>query len=146
MKQINITFSLLLFVITMVSAQPNKGTTEKIETFQVAFFTQQLDLTSEEAKAFWPIYEAYQTEQKALKSERETLHRRDYSGMSDKELDALIEKRLAIEQKKLDLEKQYYTKFKKILPLEKVVKLPQVERAFKSALLKKMGEQRTKKE
>ncbi|NJN77118.1 MAG: hypothetical protein HC803_01325 [Saprospiraceae bacterium] len=62
--------------------------------------------------------------------------------MSDKELSAMMEDRFELKQKQLDLEKQYYLKLQKVLPMKKVAKLPQVERAFKTALLEKMKENR----
>lgn len=139
-KKITITLLLLTIGISTIFAQRRGESNEKIESFQVAFFTQKLDLTADEAKAFWPIYNQYKIELKALKTEQQQLMKGDYSGMSDKELDKLIAQRFEIKQKQLDLEKQYYLKFKKVLPMEKVAKLPHVERAFRSELLKKMKE------
>jgi hypothetical protein len=141
MEKITITLLLLTVGITSIFAQRGESN-EKIESFQVAFFTQKLDLTTDEAKVFWPIYNQYKGELRALKEEQHKLLKGDYSKMSDKELDKLMTQRFEIKQKQLNLEKQYYLKFKKVLPMEKVAKLPQVERAFRSALLNKMRENR----
>ena len=134
MKKITITLLLLTIGISTSFAQRyEEESNEKIEAFQVAFFTQKLDLTADEAKACWPIYNQYKIELKALKAAQQKLLKSDYSNLSDKELEQLIEQRFEIKQKQLDLEQQYYLKFKKILPMEKVAKLPHVERAFRSA-------------
>jgi hypothetical protein len=140
MKQLALIILLLNIGISTTFAQRRGESNEKIESFQVAFFTQKLDLTTDEAKVFWPIYNQYKLDMKALKEQQYKLLKGDYSGMSDREIDKLITQRFEIKQKQLDLEKQYYLKFKKVLPMEKVAKLPHVERAFRSELLKKMRE------
>lgn len=141
MKQLS--FSILFLVITAVAfGQKRAGNSEKIEAYRVAFFTQKLDLTEKESKAFWPAYNAYQKELKTLRKDARQLNRANYSDMTDKELEEVIEKRFKLEQKQLDLKKRYYKKFKTVLPIKKVAKLPQVERAFRSALLKKMKDKR----
>ena len=141
MKQLTL---IILFSITatVLFGQKVGTTSEKIETYRVAFFTQKLDLTEEESKDFWPVYNAYQKELKQLRGSEHKLSRGSYEEMSDEELEKAIEKRFEIRQKQLDLEKQYYKKFKAVLPMKKVAKLPRVERAFRSELLKKMKEQR----
>ena len=83
-----------------------------------------------------------QKELKELRKSERQLSRGNYSEMMDKELEKMIEKRFDLRQKQLDLEQQYYKKFKAVLPMKKVAKLPQIERAFRTALLKKMKEQR----
>jgi hypothetical protein len=140
MKKITIILLLIATGITTIFAQRHGASNEKIESFQVAFFTQKLNLTDNEAKAFWPIYNQYKVESKVLREKQRKLLKSDFSGISDKELDKLVAKRFEIKQKQLDLEKQYHLKFKKVLPMEKIARLPHVERAFRSALLKKMRE------
>jgi|AntRauTorckE5430_2_1112549.scaffolds.fasta_scaffold07500_2 hypothetical protein len=140
MKKITIILLLITTGITTIFAQRHGASNEKIESFQVAFFTQKLNLTDNEAKAFWPIYNQYKVESKVLREKQRKLLKSDFSGISDKELDKLVAKRFEIKQKQLDLEKQYHLKFKKVLPMEKIARLPHVERAFRSALLKKMRE------
>lgn len=141
MKQLSF---IILFSITTIAlfGQKRGEKSEKIEAYRVAFFTQKLDLTEEESKAFWPVYNAYQKELRELRKSERQLSRANYSEMSDKELEQTMEKRFELRQKQLDLEKRYYKKFKTVLPMKKVAKLPQTERAFRSELLKKMKEKR----
>lgn len=143
MKQLSF---ILLFSITTVTlfGQKRAGSSEKIEAYRVTFFTQKLDLTEDESKTFWPIYNAYQKELRTLRKEERQLSRANYGEMSDKELEQTMDKRFDLRQKQLDLEKQYYKRFKTVLPMKKVAKLPRTERAFRSELLKKMKEQRGK--
>lgn len=135
---------ILLFSITtiMLFGQKRGEKSEKIEAYRVAFFTQKLDLTADESKAFWPVYNDYQKELRELRKAERQLNRGNYGEMSDQELEEAIEKRFELRQKQLDLEKQYYKKFKAVLPMKKLAKLPRTERAFRSELLKKVKEQR----
>lgn len=138
MKKITITLLLLTIGISTIFAQKRRESNEKIEAFRIAFFTQKLDLTESESKVFWPIYNAYQKDLRTLRSKQRKLHKANYEELSDKELEVMIENRFESKQKQLDLERRYYSKFKKLLPVKKVARLPRVERAFKSALLEKM--------
>jgi hypothetical protein len=135
---------ILLFSMTtiMLFGQKRGEKSEKIEAYRVAFFTQKLDLTADESKAFWPVYNDYQKELRELRKAERQLNRGNYGEMSDQELEEAIEKRFELRQKQLDLEKQYYKKFKAVLPMKKLAKLPRTERAFRSELLKKVKEQR----
>lgn len=145
MKQLTITLILLLVGVSTVLAQPRKGmANEKIEAFRVEFFTQRLALTDEEAKVFWPVYNAYQKDLRILRTQQRNLHKKNKGDVSDEVLEESIEKHFEIRQKQLDLERQYYKKFKKVLPMKKLAKLSHVERAFKSELLKKMKAGRKK--
>ncbi len=141
MKQLSF---IILFSITTIAlfGQKRGEKSEKIEAYRVAFFTQKLDLTADESKAFWPVYNDYQKELRELRKAERQLNRGNYGEMSDQELEEAIEKRFELRQKQLDLEKQYYKKFKAVLPMKKLAKLPRTERAFRSELLKKVKEQR----
>jgi hypothetical protein len=138
MKKITIILLLLTSGISTIFAQKRGESNEKIEAFRIAFFTQKLDLTESESKVFWPIYNAYQKDLRTLRSKQRKLYKVNYEELSDKELEVMIENRFESKQKQLDLERRYYSKFKKVLPMKKVARLPRVERAFKSALLEKM--------
>lgn len=143
MKYLHITFLLLIASFSTVIAQPGEAGREKIKAYQVAFFTQKLDLTADEAKGFWPLYDAYKEDLTVLRKEqRSIIKKTNNDDLTDKELEVIISKRFEIEQQKLDLEKAYYLKFKKVLPIQKVAKLPQVEKAFRENLLKEMKNKR----
>lgn len=143
MKHSYITFLLLIATFSVVIAQPSEDGREKIKAYQAAFFTQKLDLTTEEAKDFWPVYEKYQKELRVLQKEQRSIVRKSNDeNLTDAELEKIISKRLEIEQQKLNLEKAYYLKFRKVLPVRKVAKLWQVEKAFRASLLKEMKHKR----
>ena len=138
-------FLLLAALFFTVSAQAQRGQRlERIKAYRVAIFTEVLELTETEAQGFWPLYNELQDKRKALGAEMHL--NEDIDDMTDKEIEAHIQKRFENEQKELNLNKEYFEKFKKVLPLRKVAKIPMAERRFREALVKKMAERKRGKD
>ncbi|OZA24427.1 MAG: hypothetical protein B7X86_08430 [Sphingobacteriales bacterium 17-39-43] len=55
---------------TGLMSQDRRGHYERIEAIKVAFITKKLDLTTEEAQKFWPVYNNYQKELMELMRKR----------------------------------------------------------------------------
>jgi hypothetical protein len=121
---------------------PNDKIAAKIEAQKVAFITRILDLTPEEAQKFWPLYNEYNAKERELRPNFKKQRPKD---ISEEEANELIDNFFDNEQKRLNLTKNYYEKFKMILPAKKVVKLHFAERRFKEELLKRIKERRDKR-
>ena len=149
MKRSKVMFvSILLFVSTSVFTQPQGPVREKVETMKVGFLTERLNLTTEEAKIFWPVYNKYQDELETLrKSRRENLMnaKRNFDEMDDREIEKAVDNELAFRQNELDLLKKYHPQFKQVLPIKKVAKLYRAEEDFKRKLLDMIQEKRENK-
>ncbi len=149
MKNLALLF-LGLFLTTGILAQDRDARRaqrdSKIESLKVAFITNQLSLTEEESKNFWPLYNDFQAERKALrkagKKGKKGKNRPNFAEMSDAELEAMIEERFNIEEKELSLKRKYFKKLKTVLPIRKIAKLHQAEREFKKKVLDQMRERR----
>lgn len=139
-------FTLLFTLILSVSsvAQIKKDSAsrkENIESMKIAFITQKLELTPQEAQQFWPVYNQYNEKTKELKKKRRQENREarsNFDELSDKEVEQLINNDLATRQKELDLQKEYNEKFKAVLPIKKVAKLYAAEEQFKIVLINKL--------
>ena len=117
--------------------EPSKR--ERLEALKVAYLTQELSLTPEEAQQFWPLYNEMANKMRDIRKEQRGNRmdaKENFDSMSDAELSAAIDKELAYEQQELDLKKEYNAKFKKILPIKKVAKLHASEKGFRKELLK----------
>jgi hypothetical protein len=134
----------------MSLAQPGDGPPfgekrEQVESMKIAFLTRKLELTPEEAKVFWPVYDQYQDELfKLRESHRKQLQdaREDESKLSDQESEKLVDEMIVFRQKELDILKKYHVQFKKVLPVGKVARLYRAEEDFKRDLLKRLQERR----
>jgi hypothetical protein len=89
-------------------------------------------LTESEAKAFWPIYEAYQQDMRAI-DERLAKVIDDYSvaynkgPVSDSTANKLLEDAIAVEMAEVKLKQSYVPKLSKVLPGAKVARYLQIE-------------------
>lgn len=127
--------SILFFVLISFAAFSQGGKREKIEALRVAFITQQLSLTTEESQKFWPVYNEYQDKLRAARKEFKAI---PTTFTTDKEAQDFLDAELLLKQREVSLYKEYYDRFKKILPLKKVALLRQAEEEFKKELLKQL--------
>jgi hypothetical protein len=129
-------FSVLFVLVCSVFAeQPKpKDMMSEIRAKRTEFIKKRIDLTAEEEKAFWPIYNEYEQKKWDLFQQRERIRKRSTDGEVidfSKINDMLINSDLA----KAQLAKVYHEKFKKILPPEKLFKYYTAEREFKEKVL-----------
>lgn len=129
-----------LFPLLALAQNPRMGD-EKIEAAKIAFFTQKLGLSADEAKIFWPIYNDYQKEQFALRSDRmkSMISFRkvtEIDDMTDAQVQSLIAGDFDYKQRDLNIEKKYYAKFKASgLSIKQIGKFYRAQEAFKKELL-----------
>lgn len=128
-------FVILLLAFGMpVLAQPDKQ--DKVEALKVSFITQKVNLTTQEAQSFWPVYNEYTDK---IKFARRNF-RRAYNDVPDFKTDAEAESylnaELKLKQTELDLHKEYFEKFKKIIGAKKTGLLRKAEEEFKKEIIK----------
>jgi hypothetical protein len=146
-----ILYPLTILLVVILSfptlAQPGDKR-EDIESMKIAFLTRRLNLTPEEAKKFWPVYNQFSEE---LKSVRETRNKagRDvkdnFQQMTDKEIEKVVDSEISYRQQELDILKKYNAQFKQTLPMRKVALLYRAEDDFKKELLERIKERREQK-
>lgn len=142
-----IAFTACLLTAVALFAQPQgkpseeqrKKDFERIQSEKIAYITQELDLSPEEAQLFWPVYN--QCWKEALSSHRKMREAFDaFRGKKGEELsDAELEKRLgeyiAASEASNQVLAKWYPKFKEVLPIRKVAKLYQAEEAFQQRMI-----------
>ena len=136
---------LFLLVTTFAFAQGHKEKQEKIKALKVAYITEQLELTTDEAQKFWPIYNDYQEKQFDLRHEkmRTILGKLDVGNiekLSEKEASALLSQMQGVEETLFTIQKKYIKDLQSILSDKKIMKLKKAEGDFNRHLLKQMRE------
>jgi hypothetical protein len=124
---------LFLNMSTELIAQERREHYQRIEAIKVAFITKKLDLTTEEAQKFWPVYNNYQKELMVLMRKR-----REDRQKTDIDPNEKINVDLTYERRMLDLKKKYKKLYLKVIPAEKVLLLYQAEREFREHLIKQL--------
>ena len=141
------TWIVCLFFVSLASvpvqAQQNPSRAERLNAQRVAFITERLQLTPEEAQKFWPVYNEYRDKKMKLEKQKVKLVR-DYSSrestLTDKEAAKIAGEYVALEQKQADLLVAYNKKFLEVLPPQKVLRLYRAENQFTVFLLRQLRE------
>ena len=136
-----LTLSVLLLFTALSFSQDFKEKREKIKALKVAYITEQLELTTDEAQKFWPIYNANEEKQFELrhKKMRSIINKFENGGLekwSDKEATSLIDQVESIEDELHDYKKKYIKELKTVISAKKIIKLKKAEDEFNRKLMK----------
>lgn len=105
-----------------------------LEGRKKGFIAEGLRLSDKESALFWPIHQSYESDMKRLDDERDQLIRGyadDYGRMTDAKAKELLERRFALEAKRVDLKKTYFKRLEKVLPGKTVARFFQLEYRFR---------------
>jgi len=128
-------FSLVQLKAQNPALNPNM---EKLNAYKIAFFTRRLNLTSQEAEKFWPVYNEFQDKRNSILQERLSLNRninQNELNMSDKEMIEAGDNYISLQVREASLAQEYHKKFREILSPKKVLRLYQAENQYKLLLL-----------
>jgi Na+-transporting NADH:ubiquinone oxidoreductase subunit NqrC len=140
-KKINKINKLIIVLVlslfsTILLAQNNLNQKkENKENRKIAFFTAKMNLNKEEAQNFWPVLNEMEAELKNLRKEniqgKMIIKDKKAQEISDKELEELLDARIQIGKKQMEIKVKYHEKFKEVLPIRKVAKFYQANKEFK---------------
>jgi hypothetical protein len=129
------------FSTVLGQKQESQPAGEHVTSEKIAFFTEKIGLTPKEAEKFWPVYNAYWKKKNAIINERKSKmahYSKHYKKLSPCQMEKLADDYVQQEVQKAQLLKEYHEKFKKILPIRKVMKIYKADYQFKAYLLKKI--------
>ena len=110
---------------------------DKIKADKKLLVAENMQLTESEGKAFWPVYEKYQSELFLLRVRTAKLindYAASYEKMTDSTAKKLLDESMTIETLRLKLAKAYLPEFRKVLPDTKVVRYYQIENKINAIL------------
>jgi hypothetical protein len=132
-----LTIFLVLFIFGIGFAQTENFETGYIDILKKDIQTEaknlvgeNIEMTEDQAKVFWPLYDEYAAEVLELSDERLNViasYMLDYYDLSDEKAETLVNQALDIEQKRLDLKKKYIAKMNEVLPAKLVGKFFQID-------------------
>ncbi len=118
--------------------EPQGQLAQRVEAMKVAFITDRLGLSPQEAQNFWPIYNQYEEEQKKIRQKYRFSS--NFATMTDAEAEKMVEGTLEMEQQLLNLKRDYIQRMRKVIPVRKIAMLGRVERQFREELVKRLQE------
>jgi len=110
---------------------------EKIKADKKLVVAANMQLTEDEAKGFWPVYEAYQKDLQginkrllgAIKNYADAYNK---GPVSDETAKKLINEAIAIEDAEVKLKRSYVPKLEKVIPGMKVARYIQIENKIRA--------------
>lgn len=117
---------------------------EKIHSYKIAYITDKLSLSTQEAEKFWPIYNAYSLEMLALHKEerykikKQILKKGGIEKLSEEEAKKVILRIRDISNKKAKIKNDFFEKVATIIPYKKILALEVAEHEFNRSLIRKL--------
>jgi len=133
----NLTILLVLGLFFTLNAQTEyfetdiQGIRTDIREVAKEIVAENLVLTADEAKIFWPLYDEYMAEVKLLGDQEVKLteeYMLNFYLMEEKTANDLLDDVLNLERDKQSLKSEYIRKMKKVLPAKVVGKFYQIDR------------------
>jgi len=110
---------------------------EKIRADKKLVVAETMGMTESEAKAFWPVYEAYQRDLAKINDRTIKLiddYAENYGTMSDQAAKKLMDEYMAIETERLNIRQSYLPRFRQVLPEMKVLRYYQLENKIQAVV------------
>ena len=96
-----------------------------------------MNLTPDEAKKFWPVYDAYEAKMDKIEA-RHVKELKDfadkYENLSDADAGKKLDEVMAIAQSRLDVQKEFVPKFRDALPGVKVTRFYQIDNKIQALI------------
>ena len=137
---------LILFVISTFSYAQNGRKIERIKALRIAFISNKLELSTEEAQKFWPIFNAFDAKQFDLRSKKKQLMFKlkpeNLRTISDKEMSKMLDESEDLDNE-IQLNRKIFVKnLQGIISPQKILILKQLEDDFKNEILKQIKNNR----
>jgi len=111
----------------------------QLENAKIAFITTRVALTQDQAQRFWPLYNEFSTRRRELNRNGRLLRRDVTESMTDPQIRDNFTQAFAVRQQELNLEKEYFDKFQKVISLRQVAQLFLAERDFTKEVIKRVA-------
>jgi hypothetical protein len=144
---------LIAFISLNVNAQEGpiiRKKKEQIKALKVAFITNELALTSDEATKFWPLFNTFEEKQQEIKKQKLKgyLKRVDdgsFDNLSEKEATTMLAQMESTEDELYQLKKKFISNLKGVISPIKILKLKKAEENFNRKLLQQYRDRKLDK-
>lgn len=137
-------FIVIVLITSSIFAQ-EKEKRERIKALKIAFITQKLQLNETEAEKFWPIYNAFETENHMLRKlsidKRKQL---DLDTMTEAGANKSLKDLMVFETKKTNLKSEFIENLLKVIPAKKIILLKISEDEFNKRMFEEYRKRRKK--
>jgi Spy/CpxP family protein refolding chaperone len=144
---------LIAFVSLNVIAQDGpiiRKKKEQIKALKVAFITNELELTSDEATKFWPLFNAFEEKQQEIKKQKlkgylKRVDNDSFDNLSEKDATTMLAQMESTEDELYQLKKKFMASLKGVISPIKILKLKKAEENFNRKLLQQYRDRKSDK-
>ena len=145
--------ALLLLLSIMSFGQRNgdfKEKKEQIKALKIAHITSELNLTSDEAAKFWPLYNAFDEKQQEIRKQKmksfmDRSKEDAIDKLTEKEATTILNQMESNDEELHQLKKKFVASLKGVLPAVKILKLKKAEEDFSKKLLQQYRDKKVKR-
>lgn len=134
----------LLMISTITFAQNRR--LERVQALKVAFITDKISLTPQQAEQFWPVYHSYEDDIRDLRSSYLKQNEGKTKGFSREQAQRYIDDNLDYQEAVIALKRKYKGEFLKIISPKQLSDLYAAEHEFKQMLIQKLRERRARRQ
>jgi len=117
---------------------------EKIKNLRIAYISDKLGLTPDQAEKFWPVYREFSDKKREIKQEFvETRKGIKQDNPDPAKQEELVKLGLALKQRELDLEKTYSDRLLRVITAQQILNLRRAEGDFQRIILEQIQQRRT---
>lgn len=139
MKQIYYILIIMLVGSAKVVLAQNRPL-QKIKEAKIEILKTTLNLSAEQEKTFWPLFNDFEEVRGNLRKQiRENSLKINTLTATDEQIQANLKEILNLRQKEIDLEKDYFNKFLKVINIRQLAELHKTEQKFTQLLLGKLN-------
>lgn len=116
---------------------------ERIQSLRIAYITEKLGLTTEQAEKFWPIYREFSQERRKLGQElREAQRQIDPKNPDPKKQQDLLDLGLRLKERELNLERDYSGRLREVISAQQMLNLRKAEGDFRNMVMQQLQQRR----
>ena len=136
---LKIIFIVFILFALKVNAQ-NNDKKEQLKALKIAFITNELSLTADEAAKFWPVFNVFEAKQQEIRNAKtksilKKITDEELDKMSDKDASTLLVQLENTEEDLFQNRKKLVVNLKNVLSPIKILKLKRAEENFSKKLL-----------
>ncbi|GLU53050.1 hypothetical protein [Dyadobacter frigoris] len=125
--------------------RPSGEEMQRIQDAKIAIITNRLNLTPEQSTGFWPVYNEYSQKRREIhRAQRKIINDKKAEGKTDEQVLNNLKEVQDLKQKDLDLEKEYQTRFLKVISASQIIELYKAERTFNDMLIQRLKQRQGK--
>jgi hypothetical protein len=116
---------------------------EKIKNLRIAYLSEKLGLSTEQAERFWPLYREYSERRREIRQKFVDARKEiDPNNPNPDKQKEVIELGLRVKQQELDLEKDYSNRILKVISAQQMLALRKAEGDFNKLIIDQIQQRR----